>query len=222
MELNQRFLTPEEKRQHWRSSSPNFINRVGERFGKLVVIRFSHKVGKMVYWLCRCDCGSEKAIRSGHLVSGRTVSCNCAKRTPKSHGKTYDRIYTVYQRMMSRCYCKKNIGWKNYGGRGIKVCERWHKFENFLEDMGEPTHPKLTIERIDVDGNYEPSNCRWATYAEQARNKTNNHLLRFQGVTKCLSDWAQLKGIPVSTLANRLWLVNRKISINSNKKGCKK
>jgi len=119
------------------------------------------------------------------------------------HGLTGTRIYAVWQAMLNRCRNPNVVEYKNYGGRGIKVCERWLTFENFLADMGDLSE-YATIERVNNDGHYEPGNVQWATYYAQSRNKTNNRLLSFKGQTKILADWASDLGISPGALIYRL------------------
>lgn len=153
------------------------LNVLGRVFGKLTVIAYEGQFKGGARWRCRCECGQERINKVGHLTTGAVISCGCyAKRLTKSgvlrrtHGKSRSFTYNVWCKMKERCSNPKLKCWENYGGRGIKVCDRWMKFENFLEDMGEgPTW--MSIDRINNDGNYEPGNCWWATPKQQRANQ---------------------------------------------------
>lgn len=119
------------------------------------------------------------------------------------HGMCGTRIYNIWASMIGRCRWKSHTSWKWYGGRGIKVCRRWLKFENFLSDMGHPPFDGATIDRVDVHGNYDPDNCRWATITKQARNRNGNLLLTYGNTTQCASDWAEQLGIPTHRIHDR-------------------
>lgn len=122
-------------------------------------------------------------------------------------------------KMRQRCGNPNNAAWRYYGGRGITVCERWQTFANFIADMGRMPTPRHTIERIDVNGHYEPSNCRWATMTEQAQNTRRNHLITLDGVTRTLSEWCALRGIFKQTLRHRLkagWTIEQALTIEPN------
>jgi hypothetical protein len=151
----------------------------GQRFGRLVVLGIADKMRRGIHWLCQCDCGSRRAIFGTHLVSGHTQSCGCIAHTHgHSIGGRTSRTYNTWRAMIVRCTDPKAIGWMNYGGRGVTVCERCMVFGNFLEDMGERPKGK-TIDRIDnnllVDS-YSKSNCRWATLWEQRRGRRDSKL----------------------------------------------
>lgn len=162
-----------------------FKDITGQRFGRLVAIHPAgmRKNGKysLVQWLCQCDCG-QKRIAVGHaLRRGRIISCGCAKKGKNNHRYSHGHagkenkhpLYYVWSAMLQRCNNPKNKDFKNYGGRGIKVCKRWHKFENFLADVGHPS-PGLMLDRYpNNDGNYKPNNWRWAT-PKQSRNNQRN------------------------------------------------
>ena len=201
----------------------DFLIRPATRFGKLCVIG---RVAGRSMWLCRCDCGKEKAIRSDHLKSGATTSCGClvdsmlknGLRTVHGESKRSGRSveWLRWSAMISRCY-KAYSGecYKRYGARGIKVCDRWLKsFPAFLEDMGR-CPAGFTIERINNDGHYSPDNCKWATRQEQANNRRTNHLIRFNGETLTASEWERRTGIKSLTLIARLrrgWTEQRTVS----------
>jgi len=159
-------------------------NIVGEKFGRLVVVRLSRKrgLGNQLYWLCRCNCGVEVYICGNNLKSGKTRSCGCLRversRSQRfQHGFSETREYQCWLNMLARCYNVRRDDYQWYGLRGVKVCKRWrNSFEVFYKDMGK-CPPGLTLERIDNDGNYEPGNCKWATQAEQNRNKRRRRIV---------------------------------------------
>ena len=149
-------------------------NLVGNKYGKLKVVDLSHLKGNKVYWLCVCDCGNQKSIYQNSLIGkGKVSSCGCSrigKFTSLSHGFSKKPIYRTWANMLNRCKNINATGYKNYGGRGIKVSKDWGKFENFLRDMGEAPSG-LSLDRIDVNKDYSKDNCRWATSIEQNNNK---------------------------------------------------
>ena len=179
-------------------------DRIGLRYGRLVVIDSIHIRGLGTGWKCRCDCGKKLYASGTNLQTGNTQSCGCLfEETHKTHGKTKSRVYVIWKGMHQRCKNPKAFGFQNYGGRGISVCERWSKFENFLADMGEPPDG-LTIERENNDGNYEPGNCRWASYSDQLNNRRGNRILEAFGKRQTLTQWSRELKIPVTTIRNRL------------------
>jgi hypothetical protein len=157
---------------------PKFIDITGQRFGHLTALKEAGRTAQgKALWLCRCDYDSNLTIvTSNHLRSGHTQSCGCQERGNGNlqHGHTKTRslspTYVSWRGMFDRCYNKKNKSFKNYGAHGVTVCKRWHKFENFLADMG-LRPPGRTLDRINPYGNYTPSNCRWATRLQQRHNR---------------------------------------------------
>lgn len=208
----------------------HFKDETGNKFGRLTAISHYSKrspSGKMrTYWVCSCDCGNEKHILADSLrKKDRVPSCGCFKseffsNLNSSHRLSKTRVYRSWSSAKQRCINPNDTNYHQYGARGIKICDRWNSFENFLEDMGYPEIASLTIERIDVNGDYEPSNCRWATSKEQARNKTNTAFYEFDGKKMIITDWAEFLGIRVITLRKRLemgWPIEKVLSKNNYK-----
>ncbi len=177
----------------------------GDAFGKWTVIKRSDT--HRSHWLCRCVCGGERIIPQSELTSGHTTQCRrCAMRVAAlKHGRFGTPEYKSWAHMMGRCYNEKNPDYKNYGGRGIAVCDEWKLSSNFLLWADQSGHvPGLTIERIDVNGNYCPENCKWITNEQQARNRRSNHSLTINGQTKLMVDWATESGIDYNALRWRV------------------
>ncbi len=174
-------------------------------FGKLTVQSFSHTKNSNAYWSCLCECGSITIKNGCWLRQGDTKSCGCLAYASKCRNrKEQTREYRSWACMMQRCHDQKRHDAHNYSKRGITVCEQWHTFKNFLSDMGKAPSRNHSLDRIDNNGNYEPSNCRWATIKEQRRNKRNNRVLLIDGETRCLIEWSELSGISYGTIQKRL------------------
>lgn len=178
------------------------IDRTGQRFGRLTVLTIDRERTKpgFIYWLCQCDCGKTTSVISGGLR--KTISCGCA--IGKYFDTKSDPLYPVWKSMVSRCTNPKNKSYKDYGAKGIRVCQRWmDSFHDFKSDMG-PRPNGYTIERRDSTKDYGPENCRWATWKEQQRNRTNNRMLTLNGESKSIAEWEELTGIHAGTIRSRL------------------
>lgn len=208
------------------------MNRVGKKLGRLSIISYvpsSENKGRAGY-LCVCDCGNKLTMRVS-VVSKGAQSCGCKRNEDsskrlKTHGLSKTLTWISWRQMTSRCCNGNSTGYERYGGRGIVVCKRWKSFENFLRDMGNRPNMHYTLERNDTNGNYCKSNCRWATYKEQANNRTNAIKITWKGKTKTLSEWAEEIGIKYTTLHYRISVmgVDRALSTcvrKYNKKGTK-
>lgn len=202
---------------------------MGQRFGRLLVESAAEpyispkKQTKHRRWNCLCDCGNSKIIRESSLTSGYSNSCGClaaevAGKASITHGFSNNQLYSVWYGMHKRCYNAKAKDYKHYGGRGIKVCDRWLQkhdgveegFVNFLTDMESTFQKGLEIDRIDVNKNYEPSNCRWAPRRTQVINRRymgngfDARLIEYNGKTLCISEWADEVGVFKKVLSDRL------------------
>lgn len=183
----------------------------GQKFNRLTVIKHIENYK----CLCKCDCGNVKEISGNHLRSGRTKSCGCLKKEMtmdrnKTHGMSESKEYIIWSAMNQRCSNKNNKGYKYYGGRGIKVCKGWLKFENFYKDMGNKPQG-LSLDRIDNSKGYCKENCRWATRKEQQRNTRYNKMIAYKGETKCLVEWSEELNMNYNTLLSRLCRYNMSI-----------
>ncbi len=196
---------------------------IGQRFGKLKVVSSAPRAasGNIMYH-CQCDCGETTLTSASHLRIGKTRSCGClrtesaarATLAATTHGMKNTATYRVWAAMLSRCRNPNAQQYRNYGARGIAVCKRWHKFEGFLADMGVCPEGMSLDRHPNVNGGYKPSNCRWATTLQQARNKQNTIYLEYNGVRKSLRDWEDDLGLPKEVIYGRVkngWSVERAI-----------
>ena len=189
----------------------NYRDITGKQFGRLKVLYNVGKLGnyRTMFWCCECSCGNKKVVEGRSLWRGLILSCGCFGKERRleaitTHGKSKTRIYEVWEAMISRCHNLKNITYKWYGERGIKVCDRWRfSFSSFFEDMGEAPS-KCCLERIDNNKGYSKDNVRWATMSEQNRNKRSNRVESFRGRTMILTDWAKELGVSLNTLSWRM------------------
>ena len=160
---------------------------------------------KKTYWKCKClNCGNVFETRGDRLTKRRPIkTCQyCARNTSRGLSKT--RMHAIWSSMIQRCDNENNPAYHNYGGRGIKVCERWLDFNNFYDDMIGSYSDDLTIDRIDCNGDYCKENCRWATREQQNRNTRRNWKIKYHGQEKCLSEWCESLGLPYNTVRYRL------------------
>jgi len=207
---------------------------VGSMFGKLTVISLhtAKRVSGKTKWmaLCECECGEVIGVERHNLKNGNSSQCPpCATKTRgekrKTHGSSFSRkdidpvghnCYTRWQSMKRRCYNPNENRYNRYGGRGIKVCDRWlNSYDNFLEDMGFPPNKSYQIDRIDNDGDYRPGNCRWVSRKKNGRNKCNNKIIEAFGERLTQAEWTERTGIKRETIAMRLkrgWSAEKALS----------
>ena len=183
---------------------------IGERYGRLTIVRFIERKDHHIFVECKCDCGNTKIKTYDALKTGNSRSCGCFQNEVRSqvhtiHGLRKSKLYKIWDGMKGRCCSPKNTSYPNYGGRGIKICDEWKdSFTSFYEwAMSNGYSEGLSIDRIDNDGNYEPSNCRWATNKEQGANKRNNIVVTYNGETHIIAEWARITGIKAHTLRKR-------------------
>lgn len=204
----------------------NPADYIGKKYNRWTVLKYegTNHLNKKQF-LCRCDCGNEKIVVLGNLKTGQSKSCGClndekrkGNTRNKKHGMSFSREYSTWRAMLDRCENKTYREYPDYGGRGIKICERWHDFNNFYADMG--ARPKgMTLDRIDNNGNYEPSNCRWATAKTQSNNRRSNTLITYKGRTQTLQQWADETGICSGTISQRIrkrgWSIEKALTTPS-------
>lgn len=200
---------------------PRRLNLIGETFGRLTVIgdagRHRGKGGGSV-WVCLCSCGKTVKVRSVHLRSGHTRSCRCIA---MRGGRRRHPLYGTWIQMLHRCLNPKHDSYRRYGGRGIKVCERWRSFKNFISDVGDRPSDKHQIDRKDNNGDYKPDNWRWALPVVQARNMSTNRWVTVQGQRMVLAAAAEQFGIPYWTVHARLrrgWTEEQALGLASRRR----
>lgn len=196
---------------------------VGKKFNKLLVLKEVKTKYRDRYFLCRCDCGNEKIIRGKHLTSNKIVSCGCYQKeicgkTHITHGLTNSRLYSIYKDIIKRCTNKNHSTYKNYGARGITICNEWKNdfmsFYNWAISNG--YNDSLTIDRIDNNGNYEPNNCHWCDRITQANNTRRNHFLTFNGKTQTIAQWGRELNMNSAKIGKRInlygWSVEKALT----------
>ena len=190
----------------------------GQKFGKLTAIRYipiKDRENKRRNWLCLCECGNYTQVSGDKLISGHTKSCGCAvvehiSNVNRKYEYVSKRLYSVYKSMMNRCYNPKDREYKNYGGRGITVCDEWNSeygYDAFSKwALNESNYDvnadrgQCTLDRVDIDKGYSPYNCRWITNKEQQNNKRTNHLIEYKGETHNVTEWAHILGFTVAKM----------------------
>lgn len=202
------------------------VDLKGQVFVRLKVLRFSHRNRHgQAYWACRCECGTELSVSGQDLKSGHTKSCGCLKREAAAengrrhsttHGACGHPLFVIWAGMMARCGNPKHEAYRNYGGRGIRVCKRWHDPWKFFADMGDRPSRYHWVERVNNNKGYSPTNCRWASRRDQMRNRRANRLITFQGQTKPLCQWAEETGINEGAIRDRIdnlkWSVEKALT----------
>lgn len=188
------------------------INLLGEKFGRLLVVeRTNNDAAGRTQWLCECDCGTLKTVRGKDLRQGKVVSCGCwknelIKERRRTHGLSKSRLHKIWGGMKKRCYCKTSKSFRDYGERGIVVCDEWRKdFASFYGwAINNGYSSELTIERIDNDKDYGPDNCRWASKEEQSNNKRTSHFVERNGERRTIAEWSKMLGIKQHTIIGRI------------------
>lgn len=194
----------------------SFIDLTNQKFGRLVVLkRANNSSDNRVMWECKCDCGNGCYVRAKDLINGKTQSCRCLHKEWlsnrfKKHGMSKLPLYNIWSSTKNRCYNKKCQDYKDYGARGIIICDEWlNNFQSFYDwAIANGYKEGLTIERINTNGNYNPNNCRWATNKEQQNNKRSNRLIEYKDKKQTISQWAEKLGIKYTTLYSRLNKLN--------------
>lgn len=195
------------------STKSRYKDLTGQKFGYWTVIKKMPNKKNRIYWLCRCDCGTEREVISTQLICGKSTSCGCKRiqslsRIFTKHGMTHSRLYEIYTSMLKRCFNPNCKAFKKYGDVGITVCDEWlgeNGFENFKNwALKNGYTDALTLDRYpNQNGNYEPNNCRWASVKQQANNRSSNVYITRNGVTHTMSEWCDILGLKYSLVNAR-------------------
>lgn len=198
-----------------------FKDLTGQKFGRLTALYRLHNTKGKTKWLCICECGNLSEVNYGSLVYGSTKSCGCLHKegTHHTHNKSNTRLHRIWRNIKSRCYNSNKPDYQYYGARGITVCDEWHNdfmsFYNWAVNNG--YDDTLTIDRIDVNGYYEPNNCRWVTMKQQSRNRRNIKQYTINGEQHCLSEWCKILGLNFSNVRTRIysyhWPIERALEL---------
>lgn len=199
----------------------------GRKFGRLKVIEFLERKKGHTFWKCECSCGNTTITTTNSLIANETRSCGCLMRegNNKKHMHSNTRLYHIWRNMKQRCYYPQSPSYKNYGEKGIAICEKWlNDFESFFEwSMKNGYKEDLTIDRINNDKGYSPRNCRWVTRKQQNYNTSRNRYISFEGETLALGQWAEKQNINKNTLKNRLdnkwspWSIEKALTVPARK-----
>lgn len=195
-----------------------YIDLTGQQFGLLTAIERNGSTNGCTNWKCKCICGNYTIVRSSALLSGHKQYCEkCQEKLRESKWRSDDRLYRTWRHMLDRCENPRDKAYPLYGGKGVKICLEWHELEKFIQWALKNGYDddKLTLDRIDVQGNYEPSNCRWITNEKQQSNKRNNSILVYNGMSRTKGQWSKITGISRSTINYRLkigWSVEKALT----------
>lgn len=204
-----------------------FIDLTGKKFGELTVIERAANNNNKTMWLCQCSCGNKKIVWGESIKKGSVVSCGCIGKKHRlesrtTHGMSHTKLDNMYYNMKMRCYNKNDDFYKDYGARGIKICDEWlndrTKFFEWAKNNG--YSKSLTIDRINVNGNYEPSNCRFVNAKQQARNRRSNHILEYNGESHTIVEWSEILNVPYSRLMTRInrgWSIEKALTTGKMK-----
>lgn len=204
---------------------PKLKDLTGQRFGRLTVLKRVENIGRQTAWLCQCECGSTKIVTGSNLHGGKARSCGCLwneivpnrnREANLRHGESGSKLHKTWTNMRYRCNNPNCKSYKDYGGRGISVCEEWNSYEAFRDwSLQNGFAEGLSIDRIDVNGNYEPSNCRWVSDKVQHNNTRKNNYLTMNGETHTIQEWSEITGIKWTTLKARIemgWTVEKALT----------